>query len=136
MSYDYDIVRKTQEDTVKVIKRDFSFYLKLLKGRHPRLVGGLGGCPITPELKEAVTGLEFMASHPLYTKGLSDHLRAINRNLVEPSLDMYMDVPVSVDSLLFGKQRPTQLEVLGGQVSDEEMDEIDKIEETDEDEPE
>lgn len=128
MSYDFEAERRIQEKTARDIKRQLSYYLKILRGRHPRLLGGLAGVPITPELKEAVTGLEHMATHPLFPPRLVAEIRALQHNLVEPALDMYHDVPISIDDILYGKQRPTQLEVLGSRRSEEEKKEMDKLE--------
>ena len=106
-------------------------YLKLFKGRHKRLLGGLAGVPIPYALAYADTELEYMASHELCPAGLKRELLAIKSETIEPFEDLYQDSPIIIDDILYGKQRPTQKEVLAGKITTEELEEIDKLESDD-----
>lgn len=128
MMSDFDRDKMVAESTARKIKRWLGTYIKLLKGRDKRLIGGLAGCPITPELKEAITEFNYKATHPLFSDRLVSEIRALQHNKIEPALDMYFDGVIPLEDILHGKQRHTQLEVLEGKISDEELDEIDKLE--------
>jgi len=135
MGMDFDRDRLIAESTAKKIKRQIGYFIKLLKGRHKRLLGGLAGVPIPYALAYADTELEYMATHHLCPAGLKRELLSIKTETIEPFEDLYFDSPISIDDILYGKQRPTQHEVLGSRMTDEEMDKISKLEEADEDEP-
>lgn len=136
MSYgDEEYRRQISEGVAKKIKRQIGMYIKKLKGRHKRLIGGLAGIPIPFALAYADTELEYMANHELCPAGLRREILAIKTETIEPYEDLYFDSLISIDDILYGKTRRTQHEVLSGRITEEESDEIEKLEaeETDDD---
>lgn len=101
----------------------------MLPGRHKRLLGGLAGIPMTAELARADTRLEWMATHPLYPENLKGQLLDMKSNLIEPFEDLYFGGLIAVDDIMLGKTRPTQHEVIGSTLTEEELEALATLEE-------
>jgi hypothetical protein len=126
MAFDMEMRREIAESTANKIKRQVAYYIKALRGRHKRLIGGLAGLPITKELANADTIIHARLSDPRINDNYRTQLLILLKNRVEPFEDLYHDGLISTEDILYGKSRHTQHEVLdAGEALEDESEEDD-----------
>jgi hypothetical protein len=130
MGFDMEMRREIAESTANKIKRQVAYYIKALRGRHKRLIGGLAGLPITKELANADTIIQARLADPRIDANYRKQLEILLTHRVNPFSDLYFDGLISTEDILYGKQRPTQHEILevGEALEDEEAVEDEKDE--------